>query len=47
VDALENRFIATSDVAGAFLKAKMDDFVIVRLQGPAVDALLKNYQSKV
>ena len=41
IDALERRFIATSDVAGAFLKATMNDYVLVRLQGPAVEALLK------
>ena len=41
IDALERRFIATSDVAGAFLKATMNDFVLVRLQGPAVDSLLR------
>ena len=45
IDALEQRFISTSDVAGAFLKATMHDYVLVRLQGPAVEALLRiNYE---
>ena len=41
IDAKEERHIAIADVAGAFLKADMDDLVIVKLQGPAVDAILK------
>ena len=46
IDALENRHIATSDIAGAFLKADQNDFVSVRLSGPAVDAMLKINKSK-
>ena len=46
IDALEERHVAIADVAGAFLKADMNDFVVVKIQGPAVDALLSNYQSK-
>ena len=46
IDALENRHVATSDIAGAFLKADQDDFVRVRLSGPAVDAMLKINEEK-
>ena len=35
-----------ADIAGAFLKADMNDFVVVKLQGPAVDALLNINKSK-
>ena len=38
VDAMEERYIATTDIAGAFLKAEQTDFALVRLQSPAVDA---------
>ena len=40
IDAAEERHVATADVTGAFLKAEMDDFVVVKLQGPAVEALI-------
>ena len=40
IDAAEERHVATADVAGVFLKAEMDDFVVVKLQGPAVGALI-------
>ena len=43
-DAAEERHVAIADVAGAFLKAKMDDFVVVRLQGPTAGALFENQQ---
>ena len=46
VDAAEERHKAIADVAGAFLKADMKDDVIVKLQGPAVDALLKVNKNK-
>ena len=46
IDALEGRHIATSDIAGAFLKADQDDYVIVKLRGPAVDAMLKINKAK-
>ena len=38
-----NSYLLTT---GAFLKAKMDDFVVVKLQGPAVEALLKINKNK-
>jgi len=40
IDALEGRDVAIADVAGAFLKAEMKEFVLVKLQGPAVEAIL-------
>ena len=45
IDAHEERFLGFADVAGAFLKAEQEDFVLVKFQGPAVDALLHvNYE---
>jgi len=41
IDAAERRHIAIADVSGAFLKAEMKEFVLVRLQGPAVEAILR------
>ena len=41
IDAKEGRSVATSDVAGAFLKADMPDYVLLRVTGEAVDALLR------
>ena len=38
INAAENKHITIADVADAFLKANMED---VKLQGPAVDVLLK------
>ena len=36
VDALERRDVATADVAGAYLNANMDDYVLMRLTGEDV-----------
>jgi hypothetical protein len=33
IDAHEGRDVATADVAGAYLKADMDDFVIMKFTG--------------
>ena len=33
IDAAEHRDVATADVAGAYLKADMDDFVVMRFSG--------------
>ena len=33
VDALERRDVATADVAGAYLNANMDDYVLMKLEG--------------
>ena len=41
IDAHERRDIATADIAGAYLKAKMDDFVIMKFTGESVDILCK------
>jgi hypothetical protein len=41
IDAYENRDVATADVAGAYLKAYMDDFVIMKFTGESVDILCK------
>ena len=46
IDAMEERDVATCDIAVAYLKAKMDDYVIIRITGHAVDSLLKVNQKK-
>ena len=39
IDAKEERDVATADVVGAYLNADMEDFVLMRLVGDAVDIL--------
>ena len=39
IDALERRDVATADVAGAYLNADMDDYVLMRLVGEDVDLM--------
>ena len=39
VDAMEGRDVATADVAGAYLNAKMDDYVLMRLEGEDVSLM--------
>ena len=39
IDAHEGRDVATADVAGAYLKAYMNDFVIMKFTGQSVDIL--------
>ena len=39
IDAHEQRDVATADIAGAYLKAYMDDFVIMKFTGHDVDIL--------
>jgi hypothetical protein len=41
IDALEQRDVATADVTGAYLHADMDDFVVIKLTGDAVDIMCK------
>jgi hypothetical protein len=41
IDAKEKRDVATADVAGAYLKADMDDFVIMKFTGKDVGILCK------
>ena len=41
IDAYEQRDVATADVAGAYLKAFMDDFVLMKFTGESVDILCK------
>ena len=41
IDAKEARDVATADVVGAYLKAFMDDFVIMKFTGESVDILCK------
>ena len=46
IDTTEGRDIATTDVAGAFLKADMPDFVLLRLQGASLKAILRTNKQK-
>ena len=39
IDAYEQRDVGTADVAGAYLKAYMDDFVVMKFTGKTVDIL--------
>ena len=39
IDALEERYVGTADVVGAFLKADMDKFILVKLEGTMVSYL--------
>jgi len=39
IDAKERRDVATADVEGAYLHADMQDFVLFRLVGEAVDII--------
>ena len=50
IDAAEQRYVATCDITGAFLKADMDDFVLIVLHDKEIDALIqanKKYQSYI
>ena len=46
IDAHKKRHVEIADVTGVFLEADMDDFVVVKLQGRAVDALLNANKEK-
>ena len=39
IDAMEDRDIATCDIAGAYLKAQMGNYVIICITGHAVQSL--------
>jgi hypothetical protein len=41
IDAFEGRDVATADVVGAYLLADMDEFVLIKLTGDAVDIMCK------
>jgi hypothetical protein len=41
VDAREGRDVATADVVGAYLKAYMDEFVLMKFTGESVDILCR------
>jgi hypothetical protein len=42
IDALEQRDVATADVAGAYLHADMDEFVLLKLSGDTVDIMCQS-----
>ncbi|GFH50261.1 hypothetical protein CTEN210_06737 [Chaetoceros tenuissimus] len=39
IDAMEGRHVAVADVVGAYLKARMEDFVLMKFTGETVDIL--------
>jgi hypothetical protein len=39
IDATERRDVATADVAGAYLHAKMKDFTLLKMEGTSVDIM--------
>ena len=39
IDAKERRDVATADVEGAYLHADIEDFVLLKLVGEAVDII--------
>ena len=41
IDAHKRRDVAIADVVGAYLKAKMEDYVLVKLVGKEVDIMCK------
>jgi hypothetical protein len=41
IEAKERRDVATADVAGAYLKAKFEDFVVLRIEGESVDIMCR------
>jgi hypothetical protein len=41
IEAWERRDVATADVAGAYLKAKFEDFVVLRIEGESVDIMCR------
>ena len=46
IDAIENRDVHITDVIGAFLKAEMPDYVLIRLNGSSVKAILRTNRQK-
>ena len=41
IDASENRHVATADIEGAFLKANMDNFVVVVFEGTSAELMVR------
>ena len=41
IDAAEERFVATCDITGAFLKTDMDEFVLIVLHNEEIDSLIQ------
>jgi hypothetical protein len=39
IDAWKHRDVATADVAGAYLHAKLDDFTLLKVEGASVDIM--------
>ena len=45
-DVKEGRYVVTADIAGAFLRAIMDEFTLVKIDGEMVDYLVRANPSK-
>ena len=41
IDAYERRVVATADVTGAYLNAKMDQFLVMKIEGEMVDFMVQ------
>ena len=41
IDAYERRDVATAEVAGAYLCARLDDFTLLKVEGESVDILCR------
>ena len=41
IDAYERRVTATADVTGAYLNAKMDQFLVMKIEGDMVDFMVQ------
>ena len=39
IDTLERRDVATADVEGAYVHAKLDEFTLLRVEGSSVDIM--------
>ena len=46
IDSAEERDVAVCDVVGAFLKADQPDFVLLRVTGPVINAIVRANESK-
>jgi hypothetical protein len=48
IDAFERReVVATANVAGAYLHAKMDDFTLLKMEGESVEIMCKQCQPRI
>ena len=41
IDAYEHRDVATADVVGAYLNTLMEDYTLLKVDGPSIDILCR------